>query len=161
MTAELFIYRGLPGSGKTFHACAEVQAHPRGTLARINRDDFRRHVFLTHYQPDSNDFEDLVTALQHGAIRIALNHGTSVLVDDINLIPEHTARLMRLAIDCDAKWWIRDFTHIPLSQCIDQDRMRPLSERVGAKIIRALHDEHSFNGWAPLPIPSPYSEVPE
>ena len=152
--ANLIIYRGLPGCGKTASALEEIRCHPRGTMCKISRDDHRRHVFATHYRPESDDFEDLVTVLQFAAIRAALNQGVDVLCDDTNLYPEHTARLMHLALDCGAKWYIRDLTHVPLEVCTERDALRPLEYRVGAKTIRAMYDRHCVDGWAPMPIPA-------
>lgn len=158
--AQLTICRGLPGSGKTHYALAELASRPRGTLARSCRDTCRRHVFATRYQPDSEQFENLVTTLQHAQIRAALRAGCDVICDDTNLYPEHCQALMRLAIDCGCEWVIQDFTAIPLTTCIERDAARDLDTRVGARVIREMHAKHSVNGWAPMPIPV-WNDEPE
>lgn len=93
----LVICRGLPGSGKTTYAESAVTSSPRGTVARVNRDELRRRVFAREYLPDDGEFEDVVTNLQHTMIRTLLGVGVSVVCDDTNLYQEHTAALMRLA----------------------------------------------------------------
>lgn len=153
----LVICRGLPGSGKTTYARAVIDDNPRGEAARVNRDDIRWRVFNTECLAGTRDFEDVVTHLQHGMIRALLATGVTVVCDDTNLYPEHTAALMRLAVEAGVVWMIRDFTHIPLKTCIARDRTRLFSaqsrEYVGPVIITAMHTKHSVEGWAPMPVP--------
>lgn len=155
----LVICRGLPGSGKTTYAESVVVDSPRGTVARVNRDDIRWRVFNTEYFTNSDDFEDVVTHLQHTMITTLLGAGATVVCDDTNLYPERTAALMRLADAAGVMWVIRDFTHIPLETCIARDRTRLLSSRsreyVGSLAITDMHAEHCVNGWAPMPVPDP------
>lgn len=153
----LVICRGLPGSGKTTYARAVIDDHPRGKVARVNRDDIRWRVFTTEYLAGTRDFEDLVTHLQHNMITTLLGAGVTVVCDDTNLYPEHTAALMRLADAVGVMWVIRDFTHIPLETCISRDRTRLLSagsrEYVGSLVIIDMHAKHVAGGWAPMPVP--------
>jgi tRNA uridine 5-carbamoylmethylation protein Kti12 len=152
----LVIYRGLPGSGKTVRAKAEVVQHPRGAVARVNRDDIRQRVFATEYLPGTGAFEGLVTVAQHAQITALLHEGVTVICDDTNLYPEHIAALMRVAVAAGCGWEIRDFTHVPVSTCIARDRTRLLSPHggyVGEEIIRRMYDKHSVDGWAPMPVP--------
>lgn len=156
--AELVVCRGLPGCGKTTHAKAEIVRRPRGSVCRINRDDYRRYVFNTTYRrfegEEIDPLEDLITVLQHAAIRTALTAGIDVICDDTNLYSEHVVCLMRLAVECGAGWRIQDFTHVPLETCIDRDALRFEAGHVGEAVIRAMYDWHSPNGWAPMPIPA-------
>jgi hypothetical protein len=83
--------------------------------------------------------------------------GVTVVCDDTNLYPEHTAALMRVAVAAGVGWEIRDFTNVPISTCIARDRSRLMStesgDYVGEGIIRAMYDKHSIDGWNPLPVP--------
>jgi tRNA uridine 5-carbamoylmethylation protein Kti12 len=153
--SKLVIYRGLPGCGKTYDATCTITDLPRGTAARSNRDDIRARMFHTVYEPSvDRSFEDLVTEAQHATIRTLLTRGVDVFCDDANLYSDHVARLMRLAIDCDAEWWVRDMTHVPLEVCIEQDARRPWA-CVGREVITLMFEKHSVEGWAPMPVPDP------
>jgi hypothetical protein len=134
-----------------------ISDYPRGTVARVNRDDIRRRVFATEYLPDSREFEDVITRVQHLMVGALLVDGVTVICDDTNLYPEHTAALMRVAVAAGVKWQVRDFTGIPLSTCLARDHSRLLSthsgDYVGPLIITAMHDKHSVHGWGPMPVP--------
>lgn len=151
MQPRLTIYRGLPGSGKTTHAKARQARYKRGEVARVNRDDLRRVLFSTEYQPDSAVFEDAITTVQHRTIAALLYRGLCVLCDDTNLHPEHVLNLQTLARNCGAEWEIVDLTDVPLSVCILRDSFRPDSERVGATIIRSMWERCIKDQPYPLP----------
>lgn len=153
---ELLIYRGLPGSGKTTEALAVIAARPRGSIARVNRDDLCRHAFDTTYQPNDQLFEDQVTALQHSMIRTLLRRGITVICDDTNLHTEHVIKLTWQAQDCMTPWSVYDLTNVSLELCIERDASRPPGHRVGAAVIRAMWKRH-IEGQ---PYPLPLSEVP-
>jgi predicted kinase len=146
--AVLTVCIGLPGSGKTIYAKEKQATWSRGQLARVNRDDLRRSVFGTVYQPadpefeDPERFEDSVTTLQHLMIMDLLQRGIDVICDDTNLYPEHVEALIQVARDCGAGWAVADFTHVPLVDCIDRDAARPPDQRVGRHRITAMWMEH-------------------
>lgn len=151
--AILIICRGLPGSGKTTYAEGLLAVWERGTLARVNRDDLRRCVFATGHLSDQQDFEDVVTAIQHGMMRAVLSRGVNVICDDTNLRTLYVDRLTDLARECNAGWSIHDMTRVPLEVCIERDAARPPERRVGAEKIRALWEKHIALTYDPLPVP--------
>jgi tRNA uridine 5-carbamoylmethylation protein Kti12 len=151
----LEICRGLPGSGKTHYALGVLARWPRGSIARVSRDTIRGQVFYTRYEPESQEFEDSVTALQHEMIADLLRRGINVICDDTNLYDEHLKGLVNVARTVDAGWAIRsEFTTVPLTTCIHRDWMRPPGQRVGAKTITAMFEKHLADHYpAPLPLP--------
>jgi tRNA uridine 5-carbamoylmethylation protein Kti12 len=150
----LEICRGLPGSGKTTYALTRQAEWPRGQIARVNRDMLRGGLFNTRYEPDSDDFEYLITSLQHSLIWRLLSQGVQVICDDTNLYDEHLLGLVAIARSAAAGWTIQDFTTVPLPACIRRDATRPPGKQVGAKIITAMFDKHLADHY-PAPLPTP------
>lgn len=129
--------RGLPGSGKTTWARAQLAAVPPGQLAACSRDEIRRMLHnATPYTPVT---ERQVTLVQHATIRTLLQTGVSVIVHDTNLIPNHLHALGDLARRCAAEFQIQDFTHVPLELCIERDQLR--DHPVGSWFIRQAHEQ--------------------
>jgi tRNA uridine 5-carbamoylmethylation protein Kti12 len=141
----LVIYRGLPASGKT-HQAREILHRAvavglRGTILRINRDDFRAMALDYAYRAPEGPIEDAITVATHAAIRALLTAGISVICDDTNLHADHVAVLVRLAVDTGAHYEIRDLTRtVSLDVCLRRDALRP--RPVGEQAIRAMHDRH-------------------
>lgn len=136
------IYRGLPGSGKTTFARAELTRRPLGTVMRVNRDDYRRMALGNRYRVPQPGVEELVTTAQHAAIHALLLRGVDVICDDTNLYLDHVRALTNLAIRAGAAWRIQDFTGVPLEVCIARDATRPAEERVGEEVIQRMYDRH-------------------
>lgn len=140
----LEILRGLPASGKTTYAVQRLDdarfRTPRGSLARVNRDDLRGRVFGTIYQsgPGSSEFEGLVTTVQHAMISTLLRAGTDVICDDTNLDPLYVEALTALAVECGATWRVHDLRWVPLAECIGRDAGRALELRVGPQRLYSM-----------------------
>jgi tRNA uridine 5-carbamoylmethylation protein Kti12 len=151
----LQIYRGLPGSGKTARALALMATWTRGSIARVNRDDLRVDVFHTGYEPDSTEFEDGLTALQHQMIHLLLRREVNVICDDTNLHDEHVLALVGIAKIAGAGWTVvDDFTTVPLARCIQQDATRAPRYQVGPDVITDMFHNHLAAHY-PAPLPRP------
>ena len=150
----LVICRGLPASGKTSYATACIESWPRGDVAAISRDTIRRNYFGTPFQPDTREFEDRVTAIQHAAIAAALGCVPVVICDDTNLHLDHVAVLIEVAKRCDAGWKVVDLTWVPPEKCIVRDALRTPDQRVGRDRITEMFNTHIAEHYPhPLPIP--------
>lgn len=146
---ELFIYRGLPGSGKTTRA-KELQ---KVTGARIvGRDHLRELLYgLANYKP-SNAKEQEVTRLQEKMIRDGLRADQMVIVDDMNLKAKYMRRLMEIAIQEGAEYSIIDLTDVPVETCVERDLAR--DRQVRPEQIRDLHKRFIQGQPYPLPLPN-------
>lgn len=144
--SELRITRGIPGSGKSTWARQQQAESPN--LWRVNRDDLRAmvQVLWPYGRPDCADYEDLLTALQLTAVRVLLDGGVSVVVDDTNLDPDAVEAWHRVADRCGADLLVQDFTDVPLSTCLGRDSLRPPGERVGEEVIRRMHEKYLAGG---------------
>lgn len=133
--ATLEIVRGLPASGKTTYAVTRLAAASLGTLARVNRDDLRIMVFGSPYQSQRDEFEDLVTVVQHRMIRTLLMAEVDVICDDTNLNPAHVEALSRIAWEYGQQCRIVDLRHVSVAECIGRDAGRRREFRVGPQVI--------------------------
>jgi predicted kinase len=148
--ARLTVTRGLPGSGKTTWARAQ------GGHVRVNRDELRR---MLHGGPLLTDWaEKQVTIAQRAQVEALLRAGLNVICDDTNLRAGTVRDLLRLGRACGAETVVRDFTQVPVEECVARDATRPADERVGEQAIRDMH--RRYLSGRPLPLPVPAVDAP-
>lgn len=138
---RIIILKGLPASGKSTWAKAEVTAHPN-MYKRISKDDMREMLDSGVYSKSNEKF---VLALRDHLIIEALKDGKHVIVDDTNLNPVHETEIRRMA-----KWYaaenkqeikieIKEF-NLSLDDCIFRDSQRETP--VGKNVIRSMYDKY-------------------
>lgn len=145
----LTMCRGLPASGKSTWADAQVLAAKPGTVVRVNRDTLRDMLHAGRWAKGRTEGQTL-KALD-ALIGLHLDQGIDVIVDDTNLREFHHARLVDLARRHGAQFAIQDFTDVSLATCIARDLARPRS--VGEAVIRQLYDAHLKPAPATLATP--------
>lgn len=136
--------RGLPGCGKTTWAKEEVKKS-QGKIKRINKDDLRAMLDVSVHSKANERF---VVATRDEIVRKALNDGLSVIIDDTNLDPKHEARMIELSTEytsrtskpCDVIK--KDFTDVPVLECIKRDAMRTGTAQVGEKVIMGMYNKY-------------------
>lgn len=137
--SQLIICKGLPASGKTTFAKSWVSEAPKERI-RINRDDIRR-MLGPYWVPTR---EDLVSSIEKDSIRTGIVEGYSVIVDATNFRD-------KWLLDCYDNWKkftpglelvIKNFTDIPLEECIKRDKLRPKDEQVGEKVILGMYNKY-------------------
>ncbi|WP_276972444.1 AAA family ATPase [Ferrimicrobium acidiphilum] len=129
---KLIITRGLPGSGKSTWAEAQVVANPQ--MVRVNRDSLRAMMNGTRNNAKT---EKLIANARDALIRTTLSTGRSVIVDDTNLVPSTVERLREIAQEFKASFEVQDFTDVPVQVCIERDLHRERS--VGSKVIMRMY----------------------
>ncbi|GAA3276468.1 AAA family ATPase [Dactylosporangium vinaceum] len=149
MTATLTITRGLPASGKT--TWAKEQPH----LTRVNRDDLRRmmHGGRVADEQQRGRAEREVTVAHHAAVEALLRAGASVVCDDTNLRSRVVREFAEIAARCGAHFTVRDFTDVPVEECIRRDAQRTGDGHVGEEAIRSMHQRYLAGRALPLPLP--------
>jgi predicted kinase len=142
----LTITRGLPGSGKTTWARAQ------GGHVRVNRDELRR---MLHGGPLLTGWAEIqVTLAQRAQVEALLRGGVNVICDDTNLRPRTVRDLAELGSSCGARVVVRDFTDVPMDECVARDAARPEDERVGEATIRDMYRRYLAGRSLPLPVPA-------
>lgn len=130
---KLILTRGLPASGKT--TWAKEQVKKDGSLIRLNRDDLR---VMLHEGRFSRANEKIVTSLQQEMALSAANNGRSIIIDDTNLNPKVVSfwKTWKTSL----AFSIKDFTDVPLWECIKRDSKRERS--VGEDVIRGMWEKY-------------------
>lgn len=128
---------GIPGSGKTTFALAEILKDPEH-VCRANRDALR--IAHAGARLGIGRQEAIVTDAQDAMIRAAFEYGYhTVIVDDTNL--HGFGRLERLAGELGVVFEVKDFRHVPVATCLRRNAIRPVAERVPADVIQRMHDD--------------------
>ena len=138
---RIIILKGLPASGKSTWAKAEVKSHPN-MYKRISKDDMREMLDSSIH---SSGNEKFVIALRNYLILEALKAGKHVIVDDTNLNPIHEATIRELAKiyaaehNQEIKIEIKEF-NASLDECIERDSKREKS--VGKDVIMKMYNDY-------------------
>lgn len=149
---KFVICRGLPASGKSTWAKAWVADNPEGR-ARVNRDDIRYSIFGKGWGVD----EDLVTKVQHAALRGAFDAGKDVVSDDTNLNSKSVRKMLKIAAEYNAEIeYNDDFLAVSISECYQRDLARHPS--VGLDVIRQMYQRYFSGGKRPK-RPEPVESV--
>lgn len=137
---KVYIYKGLPGSGKSTAAKARLDENP-GMYKRVNKDDLRALMDNGHFSKGNEQF---VLKIRDQIILAALEDGKHVIVDDTNLHPKHERHITSL-VQGLANVEVVDLMHIDVETCIERDLKRPNS--VGGRVIRRMWSQ--YLDWHP------------
>lgn len=129
------IYKGLPASGKSFHAKQLIDNNP-GKYKRINKDLLREMLDNSTFSKSNEKF---ILEVRDQLILMGLENGKHILIDDTNLDPKHEQNI-RTLVKGIAKVIIQDFTDVPLDVCLSRDSKR--INAVGEKVIRKMYDQY-------------------
>jgi predicted kinase len=152
MSRRIYFLRGLPGSGKSTWAKQYQAEHP--DVVRVNKDDLRS---MLHNGKHSKSREHFVLTVRDFIIDTALSEGHDVICDDTNFHPRHLARLKEIAGKHGAIVEVKDFTHVPLEECIARDLVRPNS--VGERVIREMYRQYIEPTSPPIPYDASLPDV--
>ena len=136
MTLKVYIYQGLPASGKSSAACEWIDKNP-GEYKRVNKDLLRKMLDNSHYTKDNEKF---VLHLQDMIILEALKEGKHVIVDNTNLLPAHIERIKQLVEEIAEVCIDDSFLQVPLEECIKRDLQR--LDSVGKDVIMQMYNKY-------------------
>ena len=128
---KLIMTYGLPACGKSTWSRQYQADHLN--VKRVNRDDLRLMLDDGKF---SKENEEIIRSIRNITISNALLRGYDVICDDTNLAPKNEIELRALTKNSKAEFEIKDFTHIPLEECIARDKKR--ANYVGEKVIRQM-----------------------
>lgn len=129
---KVIILKGLPASGKSTWARKIIDENP-GHYKRISKDDLRLMLDNGRWSKGNEKF---ILSVRDSLILQALKEGHHVLVDDTNLHPKHEQAIRELVKGL-ATVEIKDFTDVPVEECIERDRRR--TNYVGEQVIRKMY----------------------
>jgi predicted kinase len=134
----LYIYIGLPGSGKSSKAKLQVEANPN-TTKHIELDMLREDMGIDPNFPDKT-LMTLALQKRDEFILSNLREGFDVISSDTNLSKKAMNRLLSLAQQAKAEVKIIDLTDVPISTCIERDKLRGEAggRTVGPEVILSL-----------------------
>lgn len=159
MTQTLYIFRGLPASGKSTIAQGMVDKS-YGSIVRIERDMLRDqlygalgrlysrpkdwdHMTDEEFKQFMSEREDAVTAVQGPMVSASLKAGKSVIISDTNLPAKTVKNWISVARKHNVAFEIVDFD-ISIEECIKRDEGRQHS--VGQEVIRRMANAHLVKG---------------
>lgn len=131
---KVILTKGLPASGKSTWA-KKLQDKNPGMYKRVNKDDLRDMLDNGRWSKSNEKF---VLQMRDAIIRVSLEFGQHVIVDDTNLHPKHEEHIKQL-VKGVAEVEIQDFTDVSVEECIERDLKRDKS--VGEKVIRSMYKQ--------------------
>lgn len=131
---KLIMTKGLPASGKSTWALAEV-LKSNGRTKRVNKDDLRAMIDNKQW---SKQNEGHIISVRDLIIEHYLSNGFDVIVDDTNFALKHEAQLEKLAEKYSAGFEIKSFLDVSLATCIlrNAQRANPVLENT----IRSMYN---------------------
>lgn len=160
---KLTILRGLSGSGKSTWADAQPNA------VVVSRDRLRVAMFGSdgpdyYKRGDLRQCEDLITKVEHGAVKAGLVAGQDVISDNTNIEVKYMKPIAHIGYALGATVQFKIFD-VPLHTAIERNNMRAKmgGRNVPEAVIRKQHDrfQHTKNQTIePEPTPTPYNGTP-
>lgn len=131
---KIIFLKGLPASGKSTWAKEQLK---KGSFIRVNKDDIRATMFGGYSQKK----EKYVVRVRNELIRLGIEMGKSVIVDDTNLNPVHERTVAQIAKKMGVALEINDsFMKVSPEECIERDLHRG-AEAVGASVIWKMYED--------------------
>lgn len=140
MSLKIVMTKGLPASGKSTWAKKHVSENAR--WKRVNMDDLRSMLDNGVWTKSNEKF---IQRVREDLVDKVLSEGYSVVIDDTNLHPKHEAMARKMAEAFEAEFEIRDFTDVPVEECILRDAARG-EKRVGPEVIREMYHKYLAYG---------------
>jgi len=133
---KIILTRGLPGSGKTTWALDYIKEN--SNTKRINKDDLRNMVDGGGW---SSNREKIIIRARDVLVKLYLDLGFNVIIDDTNLVEKHFVQMAGIAAKYkDVIVEVKDFTDVPIEECIKNDLARVKS--VGKDVIMDMYNKH-------------------
>jgi predicted kinase len=136
----VWIYKGLPASGKSTAAKIVIDKNP-GKYKRVNKDDLRLMLDASKWSKTNEKF---ILRVRDNIIIEALNDGKHVIIDDTNLHPKHEEGIRQLVKNYNSEnnsntQVMVKFFDVNVDECIKRDLQRPKS--VGSKVIMDMYNK--------------------
>jgi predicted kinase len=134
MKQTLIMMKGIQGSGKSTWA-KEFVKNNRAVI-RVSNDDLRLMFFNRQFDERDTKFINYYREL---IINDALEDGSSVIVDAMNLSSKHEDIYRAKAESYGCEFEIKSFLDVPLEVCIQRDSKR--ENPIGKKLITKMYNQ--------------------
>lgn len=114
---------GPPGAGKSRWAHAEVSARGLHEVHRVNLDDFLTMTHGRSFGDLTADDLKLTKRMLINVIRTVVESGRDAIVDNTHLSTRFPNQV-RDELGDEYEYLIKDFTVVPLEECIEHDAVR-------------------------------------
>ncbi len=149
---DFYMTKGLPGSGKSTWAAEYVLNKAPGKAVRVNQDLLRIMLHLDRY--GGGKTEPIIQAARNELIGLAMSRGVEVVIsDDTNFHPDCEKDFRGLCEKYGYQLTIRDFTDVPIEECIKRDLKRTAS--VGEQVIRKMWNKYFPQNKSVPPVWNP------
>jgi predicted kinase len=154
----LTILRGISGSGKSTWA-----RNQNGVV--VSRDDLRTALFGAGYHKSAptRESEEIVTSMEHAAIKQALLAGKDVISDNTNLRPKFAQAIADIGYALGAEVVVKSFpVSLRVALAANRKRSAEGGRNVPEDIIRKQHGQMSgTSDWTPTEVSlRPYNGTP-
>lgn len=131
----LFVFHGLPASGKSTKAKEMLQENPNAV--QVERDLIRQELFGDDYFQNKED-EKRVTEVANQRIKEALKNNKDVILSDTSLNARFLHEVFALSDDIKQIYF-----DVPLEVCLERNkkRERQVPENVIYKMAKKAYDE--------------------
>ena len=147
---KVVICKGLPASGKSTWAKEMVGSGEN--WKRINKDSLRAMIDNGKF---SKENEKLVENARDNLLRMFLNDGCNVIIDDTNFNPKQVEQIKSVVDNYNSKYpkfsnelylhgveVEEKYFEISLDEALERNALRPDSERVPDFVIKQMHRKY-------------------
>lgn len=131
--------KGLPGSGKSTWARKFLNENGGSDKWVIVCKDDLREMLYAGYKHTKHS-ERLIIQARNAILVEAFTLGRNVIIADTGFNPIHENSLRTFCTANNAEFEIKDFTDVPVEECIKRDLQRPKS--VGKDVIMKMYDQY-------------------
>lgn len=136
-----YILIGLPASGKSTWAKIKTEALKRENIGVriVNNDNIRNAIYLMRKSDIwSPEVEKQVKRMRETQISFAFENKEYVIVDNTHMNPKTLKQTKDFCKSLGYEIEEVDFRDISVEECVERDKNRSVSERVGEKVIREM-----------------------
>jgi len=131
----IIMTKGLPASGKSTWAKAELAKHPR-RYKRLNKDTLRA---MMDGEAWSQSQERFMLDIRDYAVQRALLRDFDVIVDDTNFSDKHWESMCRIAKRVGDVTVVEKYFDVDLNEALRRNDGRTGTEKVPEDVIRNMH----------------------